>query len=80
MKEFFNLGFSILAMLLFALCTYWAWNSVADLFPCLPVGWQHLSFMRCFWLGWLLRLITGVTRTPDINVKLKEFVQEARKR
>lgn len=79
MKELVKMAFNIVAMMAAALCLYFAWNEVADLFPFLPPGWQHLSFMRCFWLGWLLRLITGITRTPDVTVSMKEFLKEARK-
>lgn len=72
---------NIIAMLLTALCTWWAWNEVSSLFTFLPPQWHHLSFMQCFFLAWLLRLITGIVRTPDnvANEIKNTLVTEIRK-
>lgn len=68
--------FNVLATFVAAFIAYWAWNEVSSLFTFLPPQWQHLSFMQCFWLAWLLRLITGIVRTPEITVTAKDILKE----
>lgn len=76
MKELSETIATIIVSLLTAICTWWAWSEVCDLFPGLPPSWYHLSFMKCFFLGWLLRLVTNIVRLPtpvvDIKTKLKK--------
>lgn len=67
MKSFIEFILSVLAILCAALVAWWSWNEVSNLFTFLPPQWEHLSFMQCFWLAWLLRLITGIVRAPEVK-------------